>query len=250
MMYPMTQKSIDLVAGTHSIARQSVPEAVAASLRNRILAGEFKDGEQLRQEVIASAYDVSRMPVREALRQLEAEGLVRLQTHKGAIVTTLSPKEVGELFDLRVMLEVDLLQRSIPRMTQVDFSTSEEVLGRLEAAYHSRAVSDWGGLNWQFHQSLYAPADRPQTMAIALNINNQTNRYVRLQLLLTGEFERAEREHRELLQLCRAGSHKQAGLFLKKHILDTKAELLHVMQQVPDVGSKPKTASLEKMTAT
>lgn len=238
MMYPIMQKPIVVEAGTHSITRQSVPEAVAASLRNRILAGEFKDGEQLRQEAIASAYEVSRMPVREALRQLEAEGLVRLQTHKGAIVTTLSPKEVGELFDLRVMLEVDLLQQAIPRMKERDFVASEAALARLEVAYHKREVAGWGGLNWQFHQSLYAPADRPQTMAIALNINNQTNRYVRLQLLLTGAFERAEREHREMLKLCRAGHQTQAASLLRKHILDTKNELLHAMQHPPDLGSE------------
>jgi DNA-binding GntR family transcriptional regulator len=233
MMYPMMQKPSDVEAGTHSIARQSVPEAVAASLRKRILAGEFEDGEQLRQEAIASAYEVSRMPVREALRQLEAEGLVKLQTHKGAIVTTLSPKDVGELFDLRVMLEADLLQQAIPRMQAHHFKASEDALSRLEAAYHNREVVGWGGLNWQFHQSLYAAADRPQTLAITLNINNQTNRYVRLQLLLTGAFERAERDHRELLALSQAGRQEQAVTALRKHILETKGELLQAMQQGP-----------------
>lgn len=229
-------RKIDAEASTHSITRQSVPEAVAASLRNRILAGEFKDGEQLRQEALASAYEVSRMPVREALRQLEAEGLVRLQTHKGAIVTSLSPKEVAELFDLRVMLEVDLLQQAIPRMKESDFAASEEALGRLETAYHRREMSGWGGLNWQFHQSLYAPADRPRTMAIALNINNQTNRYVRLQLVLTGAFERAEREHREMLHLCRSGDQQRAASLLREHILDTKDELQQAMRQASGAG--------------
>jgi len=230
MLYPMQKK--DAGAGrSHSITRQSVPEAVAISLRGRILSGEFKDGEQLRQEAIANEYEVSRMPVREALRQLEAEGLVRLQTHKGAIVTALSPKEVGELFDLRVLLEGELLQLAIPKMTDQDFAASEAALTRLEAAYRQRDVLGWGALNWEYHRSLYAPADRPQTMALALTINNQTDRYVRLQLLLTGELDRAEREHRELLLLCREGSVKQAGPFLKRHILDTKAALLRAMQE-------------------
>ena len=234
MLYPM-QKKQDAAGRSHSIKRQSVPEAVAASLRGRILAGEFKDGEQLRQEAIAGEYEVSRMPVREALRQLEAEGLVRLQTHKGAIVTALSPKEVAELFDLRVLLETELLQVAIPKMTDPDFAASEAAVTRLEAAYHQRDVSGWGGLNWEYHRSLYAPADRPQTMALALTINNQTDRYVRLQLLLTGELDRAEREHRELLLLCRKGGVRPAAAFLKRHILDTKAALLRAMQQ----GAEP-----------
>ncbi len=230
MLYPM-QRTNESVERSRSIKRQSVPEAVAASLRDRILSGEFRDGEQLRQEAIANEYEVSRMPVREALRQLEAEGLVRLQTHKGAIVTALSPKEVDELFDLRVLLEAELLQLAIPKMTDQDFTTSEAAVGRLEAAYRQRDVSGWGALNWEYHRSLYAPADRPQTMALALTINNQTDRYVRLQLLLTGELERAEREHRELLLLCRKASVKLAVPFLKRHILDTKAALLQAMQE-------------------
>ena len=243
------QKATKEGAASHTIKRQSVPEAVAASLRNRILSGEFKDGEQLRQEAIASEYDVSRMPVREALRQLEAEGLVRLQTHKGAIVTTLSPKQVGELFDLRVMLESDLLGHAIPRMSEPDFTASEGAMHRLEVAYHDRDVAGWGALNWEYHRNLYAPADRAQTMALALTINNQTDRYVRLQLLLTGELERAEREHRELLLLCRAGNVGKAIPFLKKHILDTKGELLEVMQRDEAGVAKPAPGRIRKAAA-
>ncbi len=235
MMYPDMKKPSNSGSGAHTIKRQSVPESVAASLRGRILTGEFKDGEQLRQEAIATEYGVSRMPVREALRQLEAEGLVRLQTHKGAIVTTLSPKEVGELFDLRVLLEAELVGQAIPNMKDEHFAESEAVLRRLESAYKKRDVSDWGSLNWQYHRSLYVAADRPQTMSLALTINNQTDRYVRLQLLLTGEFDRAEREHRELLLMCRAGNVKKTIPFLRKHILDTKGELLEAMQR--EVGT-------------
>ena len=249
MLYPVMQKLRDSEAGAHTIKRQSVPETVAASLRNRIVSGEFKDGEQLRQDAIASEYDVSRMPVREALRQLEAEGLVRLQTHKGAIVTTLSPKEVGELFDLRVLLEADLLQQAIPNMTEADLAESEAVLRRLETAYTQRDISDWGALNWHYHRSLYMAADRPQTMSLALTINNQTDRYVRLQLLLTGEFERAEREHRELLLLCRAGNAELAVPFLRRHILDTKGELLHAMQNDIPEAAKPASAQVRRTAA-
>ncbi len=230
MLRPMQRKQ-DAAGRSHTIKRQSVPEAVAASLRGRILAGEFKDGEQLRQEAIANEYEVSRMPVREALRQLDAEGLVRLQTHKGAIVTALSPKEVGELFDLRMLLEAELLRLAVPRMTGADFAASEAAVTRLEAAYRQRDASGWGVLNWEYHRSLYGPADRPQTMALALTINNQTDRYVRLQLLLTGELDRAEREHRELLLLCRKGDTAAAVRFLGRHILDTRTALLQAMQQ-------------------
>jgi DNA-binding GntR family transcriptional regulator len=87
----------------HRIERQSLPETLAASLRERILNGEFKEGDPLVQETIAEEYEVSRMPVREALRQLEALGLIVMRTHKGAIVTSMQQAKVAELFDLRAV---------------------------------------------------------------------------------------------------------------------------------------------------
>ena len=84
----------------HRIQRQSVPESLRDSLQERILNGEFREGDALIQDAIAEEYDTSRMPVREALRQLEATGLVSMRTHKGATVTSIPTEQIGELFDL------------------------------------------------------------------------------------------------------------------------------------------------------
>ncbi len=89
---------------THRIKRKSLPETLADSLRERILSGEFKEGDQLVQESIADEYQVSRMPVREALRQLEASGLIELKAHRGAVVTSIPLEQVSELFELRALL--------------------------------------------------------------------------------------------------------------------------------------------------
>src|SRR5215469_3212241 len=97
----------------HRIHRQSLPEALAASLQERILNGEFKDGEPLIQETIAEEYEVSRMPVREALRQLEALGLIEMKTHRGAVVTAMHQDRITELFDLLAILEGDIMARAL-----------------------------------------------------------------------------------------------------------------------------------------
>src|ERR1700730_1226676 len=102
---------------SHRIKRQSLRDTQAESLRERILSGEFKEGDPLVQEALAEEYEVSRMPVREALRLLEASGLVALKTHKGAIVTSIPTEQIGELFELRALLECEILGHSIPRMT-------------------------------------------------------------------------------------------------------------------------------------
>lgn len=167
------------------IKRQSLPETLAESLRERILNGEFKEGESLIQETIATEYGVSRMPVREAFKELEASGLITTQIHKGSVVKSIPLEQIAELFDLRALLESELLERSLPNMTEAHFAATKQLLPQLEAAYLDDDIAQWGKLNWLFHESLYAAADRVQTLAIVQGINIQTDRYIRLQLLLT-----------------------------------------------------------------
>jgi DNA-binding GntR family transcriptional regulator len=213
---------------SHQIKRQSLPEALAESLRERILNGEFKEGDQLVQETLAEEYETSRMPVREALRQLEAQGLVLLKTHKGAIVTTIPMDQIRELFDLRALLECEILDHAIPLMSDADLEQSRLILVSLEDAYHRKDVAAWGRLNWEFHRSLYLPAKRVQTLAIIQGINVQTDRYVRVQMLLSGAVANAEQEHRELLALCVGRDRKRAVPYLRRHILNAgKTPLKH-----------------------
>ncbi|HEY4030607.1 MAG TPA: GntR family transcriptional regulator [Caulobacteraceae bacterium] len=220
------------------IKRLSIPEAVAESLQQRILSGEFKEGDALVQEALANEYKVSRMPIREALRQLEATGLVAMQMHKGAVVTSLPLEQIGELFDLRELLEGELLARSLPNMTGAQLGESRALLTQLEQAYIDGAVSRWGELNWAFHRSLYLASGRVQTLALAQTVNIQTDRYIRLQLLLTNALEGAEVEHRELLRLCEAREVKAAVAYLKRHIREAGANLARVLSKAraPDAA--------------
>jgi len=218
-------------AGARQITRQSIPESLRDSLQERILNGEFKEGDALIQDAIADEYDVSRMPVREALRQLEACGLVAMRTHKGAVVTTLPTEQIEELFALRAMLEGDLLARAMVRMTDQDVVEARTILGQLEASYQARDMASWGRLNWTFHERLYAPADRAQTMAILHGINLQTERYIRLHLVLTDGLQAAEREHREILRLYALRATDEAVAFLRTHILDTGRSLVIALRQ-------------------
>ena len=85
------------------LRRQTLASLTLDSLRERILRGHFPEGEPLRQDAIADELGVSRIPVREALRQLESEGLVTFQPHRGAVVSTLSLDEIAELFEIKVV---------------------------------------------------------------------------------------------------------------------------------------------------
>src|SRR3982751_2703327 len=105
-------------AGSAQIQRQTTASMAVEALRERILRGDYPEGEPLRQDALAEELGVSRIPVREALRQLEAEGLVTFSPHRGAVVSSLSLDEIDELFELRAAIESDLLRRAIPKMTK------------------------------------------------------------------------------------------------------------------------------------
>jgi DNA-binding FadR family transcriptional regulator len=151
------------VSPSRKIKRQSLPETLTESLRERILNGEFKEGDALIQDAIAQEYDVSRMPVREALRQLEACGLVVMQLHKGAVVTSVPNEQIAELFELRALLECELLARAIPRMTAEHLATSQSILTALEASYRRRC-SQLGSVELGIPQKPL-PGGRPGTDA-------------------------------------------------------------------------------------
>ena len=114
----------------------------ADAIRERILRGRYPEGEPLRQDAIGAELGVSRIPVREALRQLEAEGLVTFNPHRGAVVSTLSLKQIQELFELRAEIEGDLIRRAVPHMTAEDHARAvgdpRRVRGRAARAARSR----------------------------------------------------------------------------------------------------------------
>jgi DNA-binding GntR family transcriptional regulator len=103
----------------------------------------------------------------EAFHQLAAEGLVTLHPHRGAVVTALSASDIAELFDLRAMLEPDLIRRAVPQLQPSDFARAEGILADYETAIRDRDLNAWGELNTEYHLSLYrararaARQDRP-----------------------------------------------------------------------------------------
>lgn len=218
-------------AGQRPLARRSIPEELAAALRERILSGELAGGSLLRQEAVAETYGVSRIPVREALRLLEGEGLVVLQVHRGALVTVHSPAQIGELFDLRAMLERDLVERAVPLATAADVAQAEAALGRADAAYAQGDVHAWGRLNTEFHLCLYRPSRREQTLALLASICLTTERYIRLyHRLIEESAARARTDHAELLRLYRAREAKAAGELLERHVQFTRRTLVEALE--------------------
>lgn len=216
----------------NGIPRTSLTSAVADRLREMIIRGEIQEGEQLRQDAIAADLQVSRIPVREALRRLEAEGLIKIVAHRGAVVSSLSSDEIEELFDMRAVLECEVLRLSIPGLTEADLKQAEGILETYEKALWTKGdVGSWGRLNSEFHTVLYSRAHRPHFMAVIRQINNNGDRYTRLQLYLTKAFERAKKEHRMLLDFCRKRDVDAAVDLLQQHIRTAGRTLKESLEQ-------------------
>jgi DNA-binding GntR family transcriptional regulator len=230
---------IPMYSATHRLAartampiqRQTIASMTIEALRERILRGDYPEGEPLRQDALADELGVSRIPVREALRQLEAEGLVTFNPHRGAVVSTLSLDEIVELFELRAEIECDLLARAIPRMTKDEVDRAFEVLDDFDDALCSGEATRWGPLNWHFHAALYAPASRNFTMSVLQKLHQHSDRYFRMQVLLAHGGARASEEHRAIAEAVRARDVATAITLMREHILGAGCSLVALLQE-------------------
>lgn len=205
----------------------TIAQTVASQIREQILKREIKGGEPLRQESIAKSFGTSIIPVREALRQLEAEGLVELKTHRGAIATELTLDKALEWIHLRRLIETDLIGQAIEKITPDDLQNAREILGRFDSAMdHMREIDHWTGYNWEFHAALYAPAGKPETLKMLADLHNKCDRYIRLQLLTGDHIQRAEDEHHELIDICERKDKRAAKSLMHRHIVGVEEDLV------------------------
>jgi DNA-binding GntR family transcriptional regulator len=214
---------------TAPIKHRTLSSALVDHIRQAILDGSYPAGAQLRQDALASQHQVSRIPVREALFQLEAEGFVRIVAHKGAVVSGISLEEINDVFALRGLLEPRLLADAGPRMSAADIEVMTAMEEEFEKAIASGDAARWGELNAAFHLALYARTTLPRTLAIVAGLLQTSERYTRLQLSKASSLTRARDEHGELVRLCEAGKLAEAGVLLSAHIETVRAELVMVL---------------------
>ncbi|MCB4767027.1 GntR family transcriptional regulator [Ancylobacter sp. Lp-2] len=198
-------------------------DIIAKHIREAIVSGAFDEGEPIRQDDVAKLFDVSKIPVREALKRLEAEGLVEFHRNRGAVVASLSEPEIAQIFEVRAMLESSALKLSVPRMTEKTFQRAGEYC---EAFARETNVARWAELNWQFHSSLYEDADRPFLMNLIRSVNDRIERYLRIQLTLSGGTGVDDKEHRQILAACREKNADKAAALLHHHISNACDSLL------------------------
>ncbi|MDZ7863253.1 GntR family transcriptional regulator [Acidovorax sp.] len=151
-------------------------QVIRDALRHDILSGKLAAGHQLRQDALATQFNASRIPVREALRQLESEGLVVHHLSQGAVVAGMNVQQICELLDIRVALECHAAKLAVPNMVERDFEAMERILDDYS---QSEVVSDWAEYNRQFHLALSAPANNMRLKRLFEEYCLNTDRYTR-----------------------------------------------------------------------
>ncbi|KYC38949.1 hypothetical protein WA1_33655 [Scytonema hofmannii PCC 7110] len=193
----------------------TTPTLIAEVLRGAIESGELEPGQPLRQEELATRFKVSRIPVRDALKQLETEGLVVIYPNRGAFVADLNPKEILEVYEIRILLEVDALRRALPKLSPLILDRAEAILEQMEREANP---VQWSELDDTFHTALYLPAERPKLLELIGQQRTVVNRFYFLNQPLAGSIKQCHLEHRQLLEACRQGNFDNARAALESHL--------------------------------
>lgn len=197
-------------------------DIITDSLREMILSGVVGVGVQLKQEALAVRFGVSRIPIREALKRLQAEGLVKHTPHAGSIVASQSIPELLETLDIRIGLETRALKLAIPRMKAPDFKRAKQIMLRYDASDHPH---EWSDLNLEFHLCLYAPCGNPKLLRMIEDIVKGISVHLRAQQSFRVGRKSPQSEHRQILAACMDRDVLLATELLERHIEHTQEAL-------------------------
>lgn len=194
-------------------------EYVLSALRASILEGELTGGTRLIQSDIANQLEVSVTPVREALRDLVAEGLVVFDPHRGALVRSLNMAEVRELYELRVALEPLMVRRTIERLTDEEIAKSHDLQIKIAATTN---IATWVELNRKFHEVFARPDETSRLSTILANLRDSASSYVAMSLVVSPKrVAQSNEEHSQLVSLYRKRDVNGAIALTLQHLQTT-----------------------------
>lgn len=184
-------------------------DLVLGALRQAILSGVFAPNERLRQEELADIFGTSRIPVREALRALEYEGLVASVPHRGFTVTALDADDVEEVYDLRTLLESEAVRLAMPLMTDEDLADLSDLFAAMQAA---TTPDQELATRERFYLRLYTVTGRPRLVGLITRLRQEVARVFRWSTL-----QHSSAGHEEFFEAIKAGDADRAVAFLHSH---------------------------------
>lgn len=217
-------------------AHKQLPQRVAERLRTAILEGQLRPGEWLRQERIASQLGVSQMPVREALKQLAAEGLVEHVPYRGVRVVQFSPLDVEDLYACRAFIEGMAARYAATSITAEELQRLEELHARMSALVEADTVAEYRELNRRFHEIIYAASRRSYLVRTLAQLWSAFPTMLWSNFAATasasppGRVAPDTEEHARIITALRAGDGEAAERAMRHHIEEAGRQLLAALR--------------------
>lgn len=198
------------------------PAEIANNLRTLIVSGAFEPGENLVQADLANRFNVSRIPVREALSMLANEGLVELTSGQGARVANLNLAELNEIYDLRLLLEPKLADSIVDGTSS---RQNTQLRSLVEAMSRAQELNIWMELNFEFHVALFELSNKRQWVATLKTLFHQVQPYSRANVSDPDSRALANEEHMAMVEALENRSPKQLAKLITEHLNHAKTRL-------------------------
>lgn len=207
-------------------SRRTLAAQVQERVREAILKQTLHPGERIDQNKLADELQVSMAPVREALKGLEAEGLVTIQPRRGAFVVEVSISDMDELYFTRRLIEGEAIYHAIPNLTEADFDNMQGMINAMRQATDDGNVNVYIGLNRQFHLCIYNALNNQHLLQVIQMLWERSELYRYRYMFVTRDHERIHQEHEGILEACRlrdadlAKQRAKDHIYLTQHALD------------------------------
>jgi DNA-binding GntR family transcriptional regulator len=209
--------------------QRTIVNEVTVRIRQEIISGRIQPGERIRLRTLEELFGVSHIPIREALRSLEGEGLVENIPQRGAIATPLSIEELTEVYDLRRLLEPAVADRAIPGLTKQQLRLSAAALDELNAIPGEWASPAFPEAHRRFHWLLLEPGATSLIERVMTQLWQTSERYVRFSMIVGGGAPIAKRQHAALQRCARAGDVARFHAELVAHLHNTESRVRDVL---------------------
>ncbi len=212
-----------------AVAPVSAEQQAYDYLHQAICSGQLAPGTRIVTEDVAQLLDMSRMPVREALRRLSVAGLVAIRPNRGAIVTRLNIEDMREIFEMRSALEGLAIRLAAPKVTDRQIVTLERLLEDMEACEQNS--QDWLERHRQFHATIVTAAERPRLSAQIGSLYALLDPYMRIWLQHRDKPRTPRAAHEQLITVLKSRDSRLAEHTLNSHIEGTVPLILGFLQQ-------------------
>ncbi|MBW1731371.1 MAG: GntR family transcriptional regulator [Deltaproteobacteria bacterium] len=216
---------------------ESIADGVKKYLEQRIFTGKLKPGQQIKEQEVAESLGVSRPPIREALKILEAEGLITRRPNKGAFVTEIDEKDIWEIYTLKTTLYGLGTRLAFDRLTDSIMRKLDSIISKMKDCIDSEPpdISKYQNLNEQFHNMLLDAAGHGRLKKMASTLHNQVKRFSYRSLAERSHLERSYAYHKAILEAIKKGEREKAAQLTEEHVL----EGLKVLQAIVRRSATP-----------